>query len=104
MGPAAPDDELCRDVIERVCAANTCGSAVLQLSLPAEDCVTTVATRSGCNDLSFTFAAPLTRTRWIDCRLPLVRESEIRGAAPRCEYVDETIRNCPDVVSFLRGQ
>ncbi|MFT3714114.1 MAG: hypothetical protein QM817_41155 [Archangium sp.] len=102
-GPAAPDDELCRDVIERVCAANMCTAAAAQFMLPAEDCVSTVATRTGCNELTFTFTEPLTRARWLDCRLPLVRESEIRSAAPRCEYVDESVRNCPDLVTFLRG-
>jgi hypothetical protein len=65
--------------------------------------VATVTTRAGCG-FDFTFTDRMARARWLDCRLPLVRETDVRGAAPRCEYVDESLRNCPDMVSFLRGE
>ncbi|MFO0597899.1 MAG: hypothetical protein U0228_21535 [Myxococcaceae bacterium] len=106
-GPAAPDAELCKDVIERFCAQPRCGSATLTLNLPDTDCEATVEARTGCASPDFTFPAPgfdnLTRSRVIDCRLPLVRDSTARFTAPRCEYADETMRNCPDLVRFLGG-
>ena len=103
VGPPAPDPELCRDVIERVCASRSgCSPATTRLNLPAEDCVATLATRAGCDAAEFTFTTP-SRDRVLECRLPLVRESTTRGAAPSCDYVDETLRLCPDLVTFLGG-
>ncbi|MBL8911915.1 MAG: hypothetical protein JNM17_14575 [Archangium sp.] len=102
VGPPAPDQELCRDLAERLCSMPPCGAATLQLNLPVDDCVNTVFVRAGCSDPAFAFTTP-SRARVLDCRLPLVRESEARGAHPRCEYVDESLRNCPDLASFLRG-
>lgn len=101
-GQPAPDSELCRDLAERVCSMPPCGSATLQLNLPTDDCVNTVVVRAGCADPAFAFTTP-SRERILDCRLPLVRESDARGAHPRCEYVDEALRNCPDLATFLRG-
>lgn len=102
VGPPAPDAELCRDLAERLCAPPRCASATLQLNLPTDDCVNTVVVRAGCADPAFAFTTP-DRLRVLDCRLPLVRETDVRNAAPRCEYVDEMMRNCPDLSSFLRG-
>jgi hypothetical protein len=102
VGPDAPDVEICRDVITRVCAEPVCSSAAVKLNLPAMDCVAALQARTGCADVAFTFTSP-TRARFLDCRLPLVRESATVGAKPSCEYLDESIRNCPDLVSFLGG-
>lgn len=102
VGPPAPDAELCRDVIERLCAPPACSIASTRLGLPAEGCVTELVKRTGCDDPGFTFTTP-SRERVLDCRLPLVRESIVRGAHPSCDYVDESFRNCPDLVNFLGG-
>jgi hypothetical protein len=102
VGPPAPDAEICRDVITRFCAEPQCPTAQTRLNLPAIDCAATLEARTGCNDAAFTFTSP-TRDQVLTCRLPLVRESANRDAHPSCEYVDETIRNCPDLVLFLGG-
>lgn len=102
VGPPAPDAELCRDVIVRLCAEPPCVSAATRLALPAMDCEATLEARAGCGATDFAFTTP-TRERVLECRLPLVRESPDRSAHPSCEYVDETVRNCPDLVVFLGG-
>ncbi|MGV3619179.1 MAG: hypothetical protein ACO1OB_00100 [Archangium sp.] len=102
VGPEAPDVELCRDIIGRLCLQPYCAGAQSRLNLPAENCEVELRTRTGCGEETFTFETP-TRQRVLECRLPLVRDSSNRSAAPRCDYVDETLRNCPDLVSFLGG-
>lgn len=104
VGPPAPDSELCRDVIERVCASRSgCSIAATRLDLPAEDCVATMAARTGCDVADFAFSSP-SRDRVLECRLPLVRETTTRGAAPSCDFIDETFRLCPDLVTFFGGK
>jgi hypothetical protein len=102
VGPPAPDHEICRDVIARFCAEPTCVTAQTRLNLPAVDCAVALEARTGCASSDFTFTSP-TREEVLTCRLPLVRESAMRSAKPPCEYVDETIRNCPNLVAFLGG-
>lgn len=102
VGPPAPDHELCRDVITRLCSEPICVTAATRLNLPAEGCVTELETRTGCSSPDFVFTSP-TRADVLACRLPLVRESDARAAHPSCEYVDETLRNCPNLVVFLGG-
>ena len=102
VGPEAPDVELCRDIIGRLCLQPYCAGAQSRLNLPAENCEAELRTRTGCDAESFTFSTP-DRARVLDCRLPLVRDSANRSSAPRCDYVDETLRNCPDLVGFLGG-
>jgi len=102
VGPPAPDAELCRDVIARLCSQPQCVTATTRLNLPAEGCETELETRTGCGAADFAFTSP-TRAEVLSCRLPLVRESDLRSAHPSCEFVDETIRNCPKLVVFLGG-
>ena len=102
MGPPAPDAELCRDVIARFCAEPTCPTAQTRLVLPVMGCATELETRTGCNAPEFVFTSP-TRTQVLACRLPLVRDDAQRSAHPSCDSVDETIRNCSDLVVFLGG-
>lgn len=102
VGPPAPDYEVCRDVITRLCAEPTCVSAATRLNLPAMGCQAELETRTGCNSADFVFTTPA-REQVLTCRLPLVRDSAMRSAKPSCEYVDETIRICPDLVVFLGG-
>ena len=102
MGPPAPDAELCRDVIARFCSEPTCPTAQTRLRLPVMGCAAELELRTGCSSAEFAFTSP-TRNQVLACRLPLVRESDQRSAHPSCDYVDETIRNCPDLVVFLGG-
>lgn len=102
VGPPAPDYELCRDVITRLCAEPVCVTAATRLDLPALGCEAELEARTGCGSADFQFTTP-SREQVLNCRLPLVRESDSRQAAPSCEYVDETLRNCPDLVVFLGG-
>lgn len=102
VGPPAPDHELCRDVITRLCAQPVCATAQTRLALPEMNCAVELEQRTGCNSAEFVFTTP-SRERVLDCRLPLVRESDNRAAKPSCDYVDETLRNCPDLISFLGG-
>jgi hypothetical protein len=104
VGPPAPDAELCRDVIARLCAPPPCVTASTRLGLPAEGCETELEARTGCGSSDFLFSnTAITRAEVLSCRLPLVRESDLRSAHPSCEFVDETIRNCPNLVVFLGG-
>lgn len=102
VGPPAPDVEICRDVINRLCLDPQCPTATARLNLPVMGCQVELETRTGCGASDFVFTSP-TRDQVLACRLPLVRESNERQAKPSCEYVDETIRNCPDLVRFLGG-
>ena len=102
VGPPAPDAELCRDVIARLCAQPYCVTATTRLGLPAEGCEAELEARTGCNTADFAFTSP-SRAEVLSCRLPLVRESDLRSAHPSCEFVDETLRNCSDLVVFLGG-
>ena len=102
VGPVAPDVEICRDIITRVCAEPQCQTAQTRLRLPAVNCGATLEIRTGCADAEFTFSSP-TREQVLNCRLPLVRESTNREDHPSCEYVDEALRNCPALVVFLGG-
>ncbi len=89
-------------MIARLCAEPTCVTAQTRLALPAMGCAVELEMRTGCGSPEFAFTSP-TRNQVLACRLPLVRESDQRAAHPSCEYVDETIRNCPDLVVFLGG-
>ena len=89
-------------MIARFCAEPTCITAQTRLNLPTMECAATLEARTGCASPEFSFTSP-TRLEVLTCRLPLVRESAMRDAHPPCEYVDETIRNCPNVVLFLGG-
>jgi hypothetical protein len=71
--------------------------------LPELDCAAALEARTGCDSADFEFSTP-SRNRVIDCRLPLVRESDARAAKPSCDNVDETLRNCPDLITFLGGR
>lgn len=102
VGPEAPDVELCRDVIDRLCAAPFCDQVPAKLSVSQDGCALALRQRTGCDDGGFTFTEP-TRARVLECRLPLVRDEDNRSAHPTCDYVDESMRICPDLVTFLGG-
>ncbi len=93
--------EVCRDVIDRLCI-EPCSGASLRLSLPETGCAEALRARTGCDADGFTFSSP-DRARVLECRLPLVRESDQRLAVPSCSLVDEALTTCPDLVTFLGG-
>jgi len=102
VGPPAPDYDLCRDIITRLCMDPQCPSATARLDLPVTGCQAELEARTGCGSTDFVFTSP-TRDRVLACRVPLVRDSAERQAKPSCDYVDESFRNCPDLVLFLGG-
>lgn len=101
-GPPAPDAALCQDVISRLCLARSCTGLNAQLGLGDEECQPTLEERTGCGAEDFAFSEP-SRERILSCRLPLVERSTAPGRAPTCEEVGEVVRDCPDVLDFLRG-
>lgn len=102
LGPPAPDQDLCIDVITRLCLSPICADAARVLSVDQATCVQTLSTRTGCSDPNFVFNSP-SRARVLDCRAPLVKTTGLRTANPACEDVSSLLNNCPDVVSFLNG-
>ncbi len=94
--------EICRDVITRLCLGPVCPSTATKLGVTDMACEATLLTRTGCDRTEFAFTAP-DRPRVLDCRLPLVRESTSKLVKASCENVDESFRNCPDLISFLGG-
>lgn len=100
-GPEATDAVLCQDVIQRLCAGPRCGVVEQRLGV-GDDCDATLIARTGCAENDFSFTAP-SRNRWLECRIPLVRQSTLRTAAPGCDNVSEALASCPDVEAFLKG-
>jgi hypothetical protein len=102
-GPPAPDAALCQDVVTRLCLARSCAGVNEQLALGNEDCQATLLRRTGCGEEeTFTFSEP-SRERFLGCRQPLVKRSTDPGKAPTCEEVSTVVRDCPDVIGFLKG-
>ncbi len=100
-GPAATDAAVCRDWIRRVCAAPRCDQVTNTLNV-GDDCEDVLLARSGCGDEAFAFQA-VTRTRFLSCRLALLRGGREEPVRPECLDVAESFEVCPDVVSFFRG-
>ena len=99
-GPNAPDVEVCRDAIHRLCIPDVCPSVV---PLFTTDCQTTLETRTGCASDSFVFTSP-TRARFIDCRIALLRAGQNPEVHPSCDDVTDIWDRCPDVVRFYGGK
>ncbi len=102
VGPPAPDVDLCRDVIVRLCFTPLCDQTVSALNLDPAVCEETLVARTACRD-DFTFSTP-SRNRWLECRASLVRATSAQQSKPPCDAVAELFTNCPDVVGFLNGQ
>lgn len=102
LGPPAPDVELCRDVIARLCLRPVCEVALSALAVEAASCEATLLARTGCGDDRFTFSTP-TRNRVLECRMPLVRVTTARLVKAGCDDVAETLATCPDLGLFLKG-
>lgn len=101
-GPPASDAEVCRDVIHRLCLGPVCETAATKLQLADAGCEATLVSRTGCANDQFSFETP-TRTRVLECRVPLVRESTSREVKASCDLVAESFNNCPELVRFLGG-
>ncbi|ADO69521.1 uncharacterized protein STAUR_1717 [Stigmatella aurantiaca DW4/3-1] len=73
-----------------------------QLGLGSQDCLDTLESRTGCGAEAFVLTEP-SRERLLVCRQPLVRRSTDSGKAPTCGEMAEVVRDCPDLIAFLRG-
>lgn len=102
VGPAAPDPDLCRDTIHRLCLPPVCADVTGRVAVDAGTCEETLLTRTGCGSDGFKFVTP-TRERFIECRVPLVRAGVERDTAPDCNDVLDAFNACPDLVHFLGG-
>ncbi len=101
VGPAAPDAAVCRDVVVRLCLNPVCGLVTSQLNVGA-DCAASLTQRLGCDAEDFAFTVP-TRDRWLECRIPLVRDGASQLTHPACENVAEVLASCPDIERALKG-
>jgi len=102
VGAPAPDADLCRDLITRLCAAPTrCPGVDAQLSV-TDSCEDTLLTRSGCSNDGFTFSSP-NRAEWLECRAIVVRSGIGREVLPECVDVSQMLTQCPGVVTLLKG-
>lgn len=102
VGPEAPDVEVCRDIITRLCLGPVCSVTTTKLNVNETTCETALQARTGCDQPGFAFSTPA-RARVLECRLPLVRESTSRLVKASCENVEESFRICPDLIGFLGG-
>src|SRR4051794_28809060 len=93
-GPAASDAAVCQDWIRRICAAPRCELATSALGVD-EACEQTLLARSGCGADDFAFSA-VTRTRFLNCRLALLRGGRDEPVAPDCIDVAESFERCQD--------
>lgn len=100
-GPAAPDVEVCRDFIHRLCIQPQC-PAVLPLYGSAPRCEDALLAQSGCSDDAFVFTSP-TREHFLTCRAPLLNNGTNREQAPACADVNDSFQQCPEVVRLLKG-
>jgi len=70
---------------------------------PGLDCEATLLARTGCGAEEFTFSSP-TRERVLDCREPLIRVGTTTERPPSCEDTFQFVVDCPDVMTFFRGE
>ncbi len=101
-GPPASDAALCRDVINRLCAAPICAEVTSEIPIIA-DCGTELTTRTGCATEAFMFKAPLDRDTFLTCRVPIIRNGDNITDLPNCDDVADAFTECPLLVSFLGG-
>ncbi|MFZ5467803.1 MAG: hypothetical protein ACOZIN_00080 [Myxococcota bacterium] len=99
-GKAAPDADVCRDLVHRLCLAPRCPLVDERLSV-VDDCEATLLARTGCGADEFAFES-LSRRRFLDCRAPVLRSGLGPEVRPACEDVAESFDECPDLVGFLR--
>jgi hypothetical protein len=100
-GPEAPDADVCADYIHRVCLPPRCAEVDTRLNVGAT-CEAVLLQRTACSNPEFAFTAP-TRERFLECRVPLLRQGASREQHPACTDVVESLDTCPELVSFLNG-
>jgi hypothetical protein len=99
-GPPAPDGEICKDVIHRLCLPELCPAAVVALGVGA-NCEADLLARTRCYADDYAFPESLGRERVLDCRRPLLREGLELERHPACQDVADVMDFCPDVVAWL---
>jgi hypothetical protein len=100
-GPPASDAAVCQDFIHRVCIQPVCSAVTSSLFLTG-DCESTLLARTGCSSDAFAFGTP-DRSRFLACRLPLLRAGASADSPPNCDDVQDIVNTCPDVVTFLNS-
>jgi hypothetical protein len=100
LGPPAPDVEVCRDVIRKVCGA--CSQAQQEVDATAQ-CADTLLSRTGCRADDFVFTAP-DRSQVLACREGLLTGGTAVVSVPPCEDAVNALRGCPELTVFLRGR
>ena len=101
LGPPAPDVEVCRDAIHRLCIKDLCPQVTPLFSTGT--CEVTLRANTGCDTDTFVFASP-TRDQFLNCRIALLRAGQNSETHPSCDDVGETFDRCPDVVRFYQGK
>lgn len=102
VGPEAPDAAVCADYIQRLCTEPICREVPARIGFSG-DCASALLSATRCADPAFTFSAP-SRERFLQCRAPLLRAGNEVGVRPSCEDVSHSLTQCPDMVTFLRGE
>ena len=100
-GPPAPDVEVCRDSIHRLCVPNLCPAAAALFS--TGDCEATLRANTGCAGDGFVFTSP-DRAHFLNCRVALLRAGQNSDQHPDCDDVNESFDRCPDVQRFFAGK
>ena len=95
------DPALCRDLIHRLCLPERCEETDTALGT-TDACEAQLLSNTGCGEEGFGFATP-SRKRILECRLPIVRAGDGIQTHPACVDVADMVRDCSDVVGFLRG-
>lgn len=99
-GPPAPDVEVCRDSIHRLCIADLCPQVVTLFSAAA--CEAALRTNTGCDRDGFVFTSP-DRAQFLNCRVALLRAGSGPEQHPSCDDVAESFDRCPDIQRFFAG-
>ena len=100
-GPPAPDVEVCRDSIHRLCIPDVCAPVAALFS--SGSCETTLRANTGCDQDAFVFSSPA-RAQFLNCRVALLRAGQNPEQHPNCDDVTESFDRCPDVQRFFEGK
>jgi hypothetical protein len=101
VGPAAPDVEVCRDLVHRLCLPAACPQ-VIPLFPSGLSCDAQLLANSGCDKDDFAFSIP-TREQFLSCRVPLLHAGQSAETHPSCDDVAQSFEQCPDMVRLLSG-
>lgn len=101
VGQPAPDVEVCRDFVHRLCIPAVCPE-VSSLVPAGKSCELKLLETTGCALETFAFKSP-TRDRFLSCRMALLKAGENSEQHPDCADVSASFAQCPEVVRMLQG-